>query len=787
VQTISTTPEIGSWTQSPALADGTYWYGAHAVDNATNCIDGEGDHCGGVGADVNDQRTIVEPIKVVVDSSGEGEGEGEGGDNIAPIAEFTMCRFSGTNVVEFTNESTDEDVGDTLTYVWDFGDGVGSSTQENPIYDYSGSVAGTTSTQMITSQQEEINLILKDTSFFGPLIDSYKFLWKQISNLWQKIFIPKVEAEILWWNEDFDYRKQITFDNSAQTENLTNVPVLISLTSSNFDFSKVKSLGQDIRFIDDDDSTKLDYEIEEWDDGGEQATVWVKVPQIDGSSDTDFIYIYYGDNSAGDEQNSTGVWSNSFSHVIHLNEDSSPVQDSTSNNNDGNVTRADYTASGKFSGAYEFESGNFEKINLGTSGFSRANSTVSAWTRYDGPADYSAKWYGIFSQGSFWCGSRNLFSMKSKDDDFGYKTRYDSYNNCNVHADAISTEPAPIGVWKYVTYSWDNTANEYLIYLDGVEIARDDITNPSTLSTGGIRIGALYFTGSYTWDGLIDEFRISSVTRSPDWIAFEYCNTNQSCMIYGDEEQYGLYATLIADDGTDIDTERKLVDLDTMDPCDSGHIFNSLSATTCNYVGGEWTKRDGFDEASEYDIHRCTGDVATCDEIGDYSVISPEKLCGTNCTFDDITTVENTTYSYYISADTLNNSTGSCTGGFQSLGDLCPLSLTTPACQPQGLEISRTCGTLKLDWTSGDVASYKILRCIENNCTPSETLVEDLAQGSPTYDDDEVIPVNTTNPSSGSYYCYQVVGVDDEGEDSTPSDTVCEYSYCYRGPTYIEE
>src|SRR3989344_1075888 len=50
-----------------------------------------------------------------------------------------------------------------------------------------------------------------------------------------------------WYNASWAYRKKITFDNSAQAENLTNFPVLVKLSSSNFDFTKAQSAGQDIR------------------------------------------------------------------------------------------------------------------------------------------------------------------------------------------------------------------------------------------------------------------------------------------------------------------------------------------------------------------------------------------------------------------------------------------------------------------------------------------------------------------------------------------------------------
>lgn len=54
--------------------------------------------------------------------------------NTAPEASFTFDVNKTSNVVKFTDASTDAD-GDTLTYSWDFGDG-NTSTEQNPEHTY---------------------------------------------------------------------------------------------------------------------------------------------------------------------------------------------------------------------------------------------------------------------------------------------------------------------------------------------------------------------------------------------------------------------------------------------------------------------------------------------------------------------------------------------------------------------------------------------------------------------------------------------------------------------------
>jgi len=110
-------------------------------------------------------------------------------------------------------------------------------------------------------------------------------------------------VETLW-----SKKRKLTFDNSVQSENLIDFPVLVKLNSSRIDYSLTQDNGEDIRFYDADGSTLLFHEIEEWDKAGD-SIVWVKAPRIDGSSNTDFIWIYYGNDSAADGQNVSGVWS----------------------------------------------------------------------------------------------------------------------------------------------------------------------------------------------------------------------------------------------------------------------------------------------------------------------------------------------------------------------------------------------------------------------------------------------------------------------------------------------
>jgi hypothetical protein len=48
-----------------------------------------------------------------------------------------------------------------------------------------------------------------------------------------------------WWNDAWSNRMRLTFDNSGQLENLLNFPVMVNLSSSNFDYSDANLDGSE--------------------------------------------------------------------------------------------------------------------------------------------------------------------------------------------------------------------------------------------------------------------------------------------------------------------------------------------------------------------------------------------------------------------------------------------------------------------------------------------------------------------------------------------------------------
>ena len=146
------------------------------------------------------------------------------------------------------------------------------------------------------------------------------------------------------------YQKDIPMDTgSVLSGPLTDFPVLVKLTPGRVNYAQFQSDGSDLRFYQ--GATQLAHEIESFDTSGD-SLVWVKVPNVTSGQS---IRMEWG-TTGGAPLDPTGVWSNGYIGVYHLNETAgTDIFDSTAGANNG-VVVADPTvdAVGKINGGMTF-------------------------------------------------------------------------------------------------------------------------------------------------------------------------------------------------------------------------------------------------------------------------------------------------------------------------------------------------------------------------------------------------------------------------------------------------
>ncbi len=151
-------------------------------------------------------------------------------------------------------------------------------------------------------------------------------------------------AYAVWWNTDWQYRKQIEI-TVPDGSSLTDYQVLLNVTYE----SGMQSDFDDLRFTNNcsDDAYEIPYWIENKVDG-QYAEVWVKVPTINST-----ICMYYGNSGAANESDidSTFLFADDFDDE-DFNTSKWTVESGTYTEADGYLQRTDTTSWGVLSVSY---------------------------------------------------------------------------------------------------------------------------------------------------------------------------------------------------------------------------------------------------------------------------------------------------------------------------------------------------------------------------------------------------------------------------------------------------
>lgn len=342
-----------------------------------------------------------------------------------------------------------------------------------------------------------------------------------------------------WYNYDWGYRSKITIDHTKVAAALTDFPVLISSTNTDWattiNGGKVEqSAGQDFVFIASDQTTKLSHEIEFYNATSGNLIAWVKIPTLSSSADTD-IYLYFGNSSCSDQQNKNDVWSNGYKQSYHMGETSwtgtaNEVKNSVSSNYNGQAYGgATTTNSGKigYSGSFTSSSSQYFQVaqtndfDIPTSG----SATMQGWIKTS-QTDRSM-YFGYYnSSGSyFWIENVGNGNIALNTRGTGFErgaTKSGTYNDGN---------------WHYVVGVLEQSGSNknWTVYVDG----QSGTTNTLT-TTGGLvwskplAVGAIYndTAAGFFFNGQIDEYRYSLVARSSSWISTEYANQSSPETFY---------------------------------------------------------------------------------------------------------------------------------------------------------------------------------------------------------------------------------------------------------------
>jgi gliding motility-associated-like protein len=333
----------------------------------------------------------------------------------------------------------------------------------------------------------------------------------------------------------YSYYKTLTIQSPMVSglANHINFPVLISHTDldlrSTTNGGNVQNInGFDIAFSDATGTIQLNHQIEEYDPITGTISIWVQVPSLSTSTNTD-IRIYYGNATVATDQSTTNTWDTNFKAVYHLNND---LNDGTSTGS--NLTDVSTTSSpGKIENGRKFITGNslysvpnpslqitgdltlstWVKINTLQGGL-KENCLINYGDFGDQPFENTLYYFNILSTGQL-----NMFWEDGPGFDYAMTT---------TNTIALS------GQYSLLSVTRNSSTKELYFYQNGVLI-EGPISysyNPNNGSSSYLRLGQSQENTFDDFVGELDEVRISNNIRSQDWLITSYNTMNDPSNFY---------------------------------------------------------------------------------------------------------------------------------------------------------------------------------------------------------------------------------------------------------------
>ncbi|MDG5813648.1 DUF2341 domain-containing protein [Chitinispirillales bacterium ANBcel5] len=304
---------------------------------------------------------------------------------------------------------------------------------------------------------------------------------------------------------------------------ITNFPMLVRLDSSSFDFSSAHYRGDDIRFSNL-NGTSLPYEIEEWNSGSGTAAIWVSIDTLYGGMSRHTVVMSWGDTDAIGESNGAAVFDTEagFAGVWHLNENPGlgpdAIKDRTVNGFHGTAA-ASMTEENRVEGiagsALSFN-GISDSIVTGLLSLD-SSYTLSCWIKAEqGP---SLNWRLIIMEPAYtlwydteWGGIRAEHFV----DDFAWRGIYQD------NSDSTPTS-LDMNAWYHIAVTYDQ--DKIRLYVNGQIVDSTETIGMDPIHSGNPLLFGGRVYGGHTnefFKGIMDEIRVETVARSPEWIRLSY-------------------------------------------------------------------------------------------------------------------------------------------------------------------------------------------------------------------------------------------------------------------------
>jgi hypothetical protein len=318
----------------------------------------------------------------------------------------------------------------------------------------------------------------------------------------------------------------IRFDVIQAGVTLTNFPVLVKLSTAIDGFSYAdfkKANGGDLRFADP-DGNLVPHEIDTWNESG-VSTVWVKIPRLTRNT---IISAYYGCAGSVPAVNAKDVWDDDYVGVWHLGESVLPMKESSETSSDFESKFGDtigYAAPGIVGGSVDFPTnGTYNALvapdHDALDGFTKF--TLESWT-FQNEHKTNA---GILAKRKEYNNECAYYIYDVIGDSMCVPLCIGTNRTASARWSYNMTQP--MGQWNHIAFTVDmaSTAKNIRGYMNGAKGSWEpDVTFFGQMGNcaSDLYLGNLGANKKdYSFNGKIDEVRISKCVRSTAWLKATY-------------------------------------------------------------------------------------------------------------------------------------------------------------------------------------------------------------------------------------------------------------------------
>lgn len=303
--------------------------------------------------------------------------------------------------------------------------------------------------------------------------------------------------------------------------------LLVVLDDTRIEYDATQPGGADLRFFGPEEGGAYPVQIERWDPGG-RSFVWVR---IDVTPLPDHVWMYYGDPQGFATIDPAAVWDGAFAAVWHMDRGASvTMPDTTANGHE--LTFIDFAGqldvAGKVGLAAAFQppamladAGPLQLSSADQLALSDAF-TLEAWVSTAAMAD-DATHHVLRKAGAY-----ELHTLEPASD----------RPKVVVHAAGVvgpqvaeDLGPLPPGQWTYLAATYRADDGTLSFYRNGmltgtVTVGGDAMARTLAQSPAVVQVGR-------TFRGTIDEVRVSTIARSPEWIRLQHASMSEQLLTFG--------------------------------------------------------------------------------------------------------------------------------------------------------------------------------------------------------------------------------------------------------------